>query len=246
MNKLKDKVTIVTGASKGIGAEIAKAMAQKGAKVVVNYSSDKEGAEAVVDHIIKNGGIAISIHADVTKINDVKRLFATSTEKFGKVDTLINNAGVYKFEPVEIITEAEFHRQFDANVLGTILSIQEALKCFSENGGSIVNISSIASVKATPMSLIYSASKSAVDAITRTLSKELGERNIRINSILPGPTQTDGNQVIGTEMEDYIIGQTPLGRIGQPNDISKLAVFLASDDAFWITGQKIAVSGGFD
>jgi len=246
MNKLKDKVTIVTGASKGIGAEIAKAMAQKGAKVVVNYASDKQGAEAVVDHIIKNGGIAISIQADVTKINDIKRLFATSTEKFGKVDTLINNAGIYKFEPVETITEAEFHRQFDANVLGTILSIQEALKCFNENGGSIINISSIASIKATPMSLIYSASKSAVDAITRTLSKELGARSIRVNSILPGPTQTEGNQVIGTEMEDYIVGQTPLGRIGQPNDISKLAVFLASDDASWITGQKIAVSGGFD
>lgn len=246
MNKLEDKVTIVTGASKGIGAEIAKAMAQKGAKVVVNYASDKQGAEAVVDHIIKNGGIAISIQADVTKINDIKRLFATSTEKFGKVDTLINNAGIYKFEPVETITEAEFHRQFDANVLGTILSIQEALKCFNENGGSIINISSIASIKATPMSLIYSASKSAVDAITRTLSKELGARSIRVNSILPGPTQTEGNQVIGTEMEDYIVGQTPLGRIGQPNDISKLAVFLASDDASWITGQKIAVSGGFD
>ena len=246
MNKLEDKLTIVTGASKGIGAEIAKAMAQKGAKVVVNYASDKQGAEAVVDHIIKNGGIAISIQADVTKINDIKRLFATSTEKFGKVDTLINNAGIYKFEPVETITEAEFHRQFDANVLGTILSIQEALKCFNENGGSIINISSIASIKATPMSLIYSASKSAVDAITRTLSKELGARSIRVNSILPGPTQTEGNQVIGTEMEDYIVGQTPLGRIGQPNDISKLAVFLASDDASWITGQKIAVSGGFD
>lgn len=246
MNKLKDKVAIVTGASKGIGAEIAKAMAKDGAKVVVNYSSDKQGAESVVESIVKNGGIAIAIQADVTKANDVKRLFEESEKQFGKLDTLINNAGVYKFEPVEIITEEEFHRQFDSNVLGTILSIQEALKHFNENGGSIINISSVASVKATPMSLIYAASKSAVDSITRTLSKELGSKNIRVNSILPGPTQTEGNQVVGTQMEDYIVGQTPLGRIGQPKDISTLAVFLASDDASWITGQKIAVSGGFD
>lgn len=246
MNKLKNKVTLITGASKGIGAEIAKAMGKEGAKVVVNYSSDKRGGEAVVEYITKNGGAAIAIQADITKEEDVKRLFDESEKMFGKIDTLINNAGVYKFEPIEIITVQEFHRQFDSNVLGTILSIQEALKYFNENGGSIINISSVASVKATPMSLIYSASKSAVDSITRTLSKELGSKNIRVNSILPGPTQTDGNQVIGTQMEDYIVGQTPLGRIGQPNDISKLAVFLASDDASWITGQKIIVSGGFD
>lgn len=246
MNKLKDKVAIVTGASKSIGAEIAKAMAKEGAKVVVNYSSDKQGGEGVVEYIIENGGTAIAIQADVSKAVDVKRLFEESEKQFGKLDTLINNAGVYKFEPVEIITEEEFHRQFDSNVLGTILTIQEALKYFNEKGGSIINISSVASVKATPMSLIYAASKSAVDSITRTLSKELGSKNIRVNSILPGPTQTEGNQVIGTQMEDYIVGQTPLGRVGQPKDISTLAVFLASDDASWITGQKIAVSGGFD
>lgn len=246
MNNVQNKVTIVTGASKGIGAEIAKAMANNGAKVVVNYSSDKKSADAVVENIIKNGGTAIAIQANITKTTDVKRLFEESERKFGKIDTLINNAGVYKFDPVESITEEEFHRHFNSNVLGTILSIQEALKRFNQNGGSIINISSVASIKATPMSLIYSASKSAVDAITRTLSKELGARNIRVNSILPGPTQTDGNQIIGTEMEDYAVGQTPLGRIGHPNDISKLAVFLASDDAAWITGQKICISGGFD
>lgn len=246
MNKVKNKVTVITGASKGIGAEIAKAMGKEGAKVVVNYSSDKKSGEAVAEYIIKNGGTAIAIQADITKENDVKRLFNESEKKFGKIDTLINNAGVYKFEPVEVIIVKEFHRQFDSNVLGTILSIQEVLKHFNEKGGSILNISSVASIKATPMSLVYAASKSAVDSITRTLSKELGARNIRVNSILPGPTQTDGNQIIGTEMEDYIVGQTPLRRIGQPNDISTLAVFLSSDDASWITGQKISVSGGFD
>lgn len=246
VSKLENKVTIVTGASKGIGAEIARAMAKQGAKVVVNYASDKKSGEAVVEDIIKNGGTAIAIQADVTKANDVKRLFEEAERRFGKLDTLINNAGVYKFESVEVITEREFHRQFDSNVLGTILSIQEALKYFNENGGSIINISSVASVKATPMSLIYSASKSAVDSITRTLSKELGGKKIRVNSILPGPTQTDGNQIIGTEMEKFIVNDTPFGRIGQPKDISNLAVFLASDDASWITGQKIIVSGGFD
>ncbi|MFD2033820.1 SDR family NAD(P)-dependent oxidoreductase [Belliella marina] len=246
MNKVQNKVIVVTGASKGIGAEIAKAMANDGAKVVVNYSSDKKNGEAIVENIVKNGGTAVAIQADVTKASDVKRLFEEVGKKFGQIDTLINNAGVYKFEPVEIITEEEFHRQFNSNVLGTILSIQEALGYFNQNGGSIINISSVASVKATPMSLIYSASKSAVDAITRTLSKELGTRNIRVNSILPGPTQTEGNQIIGSQMEDFIVGQTPLGRIGQPKDISNLAVFLASDDASWITGQKICVSGGFD
>lgn len=246
MNDVGNKVTLVTGASKGIGAEIARAMGRDRAKVIVNYISDKKGGEAVVEDIISNGGEAIAIQADMTRSSDVKRLFAEAVEKFGKIDTLVNNVGVYKFEPVEAITEEEFHRQFNSNVLGTVLSIQEALKHFNQNGGSIINISSVASVRATPMSLIYSASKSAVDGITRSLSKELGSRSIRINSILPGPTHTEGNQVNGTEMEDYIAGQTPLGRVGLPGDISKLAVFLASDDAAWITGQKICVSGGFD
>lgn len=246
MSKVKNKVTVVTGASKGIGAEIALEMAKEGAKVVINYLSDKNAAEALSAAIIESGGTSITIQADVTKFKDVQRLFEETNKKFGKIDALINNAGVYKFEPLEMVTEEEFRRQFDSNVLATILSIQEALKYFNDNGGSIINISSVASIKATPMTLIYSATKSAVDSITRTLSKELASRKIRVNSILPGPTETEGNRVLGTEMEQYIVANTPFGRVGKPADISKLSVFLASDDASWITGQKITVSGGFD
>jgi len=246
MDTLKNKVAVVTGASKGIGAGIAIDLAKNGAKVVVNYASDKKGAEAIVNQIVLAGGTATAMHADVTNAADVKRLFEETNKQFGKIDTLINNAGVYKFEPVELITEDEFHRQFNSNVLSTILCIQEALKYFNESGGSIINISSVASVKATSMTLLYSATKSAVDAITRTLSKELGTKKIRVNSILPGPTQTEGNPIAGTPMEEYIAGQTALGRIAQPKDISMLAVFLASDDAAWVTGQKIGASGGFD
>lgn len=246
MSKVKNKVTVVTGASKGIGAEIALEMAKEGAKVVINYLSDKNAAEALSAAIIESGGTSITIQADVTKSKDVQRLFEETNKKFGKIDALINNAGVYKFEPLEMVTEEEFRRQFDSNVLATILSIQEALKYFNDNGGSIINISSVASIKATPMTLIYSATKSAVDSITRTLSKELASRKIRVNSILPGPTETEGNRVLGTEMEQYIVANTPFGRVGKPADISKLSVFLASDDASWITGQKITVSGGFD
>jgi len=246
MNRLENKVAVVTGASKGIGAAIAKELAKSGAKVVVNYSSDKKSGEAVVHDIISTGGTAIAIQADITNAADVKRLFEESAKVFGKIDALVNNAGVYKFEFIETVTEEEFHRQFNSNVLGTIFSIQEALKHFNEAGGSIINISSVASVKATPMSLVYTASKSAVDGITRALSKELGSKKIRVNAILPGPTQTEGNPIAGSPMEDYIAEQTPLGRIGQPGDVAGLAVFLASDDAAWITGQKISVSGGFD
>lgn len=246
MYTVENKVAVVTGASKGIGASIAKALAKNGAKVVVNYASDTNGATAVVADIRAKGGTAIAIQADVTNTADVKRLFEEAHKTFGKLDVLINNAGVYTFLPIEAVTEADYHRQFNSNVLGTILSIQEALNYFSEAGGSIINISSVASVKATPMSLVYTASKSAVDGITRVLSKELGSKKIRVNSILPGPTQTEGNPIIGSPMEAYIVGQTPLGRIGQPEDIAALAVFLASDDAAWITGQKISASGGFD
>lgn len=246
MDTVENKVTVVTGASKGIGAAIAIALAKSGAKVVVNYVSDKQRADAVVDQIVSTGGTALAVQADVTYAADVKRLFDETVKQFGRIDTLVNNAGVYKFEPFELVTEEEYHRQFNSNVLGAILSIQEALKHFNENGGSIINISSVASIKATPMSLVYTASKSAVDGITRVLSKELAPKKIRVNSILPGPTQTEGNPVAGTPMEEYIATQTPLGRIAKPNDISALAVFLASDNAAWITGQKIAVSGGFD
>jgi 3-oxoacyl-[acyl-carrier protein] reductase/7-alpha-hydroxysteroid dehydrogenase len=245
MNKLKNKTAVVSGASKGIGSEIAKALAREGAKVIVNYFSDQRGADAVVKAITKNGGIAIAIKADITKEQDVKNLFENSFKEFGKLDILVNNAGIYNFEPIEAVTSKEFYRQFNSNVFGTILCIQEGLKKINEKGGSIINISSIASVKPTPMSLVYSASKSAVDSITQTLSKELGEKNIRVNSILPGPTQTDGNQIIGTDIEKFVVANTPLGRVGKPNDISELAVFLASDDSSWITGQKIGVSGGF-
>lgn len=246
MNKLKDKVTIVTGASKGIGAAIAKEAAKEGAKVIVNYFSDQSGAEAVVQHITAQGGTAIALQANVTKAQDVKQLLQEAVQQFGKLDVLINNAGVYTFEPLEAFTEAAYRRQFDHNVLSLMLTAQEALKHFGSNGGSIINISSVASIKALPASMIYSASKSAVDGITRILSKELGPKKIRVNSVLPGPTQTEGNQVQGSDMESFIINNTPLGRLGQPEDIAKAVVFLASEEAYWITGQKIAVSGGFD
>nr|WP_240491753.1 SDR family oxidoreductase [Flavivirga aquatica] len=193
----------------------------------------------------KNGGVAIAIQADVTKSDDVKKLFTKSKEAFGEINILVNNAGTYKFEPIEMVTEKEFHNQFDTNVLSVLLTTQEAINYFEKNGGSIINISSVASVKATPMTSLYTATKSAVDGITRVLSKELGAKNIRINSILPGPTQTEGNP-INTEMETFIIANTPLGRIGKTSDVSKLATFLASNDASWITGQKISISGGFD
>jgi 3-oxoacyl-[acyl-carrier protein] reductase/7-alpha-hydroxysteroid dehydrogenase len=246
MTKLKNKTAIVTGASKGIGAEIAKAIAREGAKVTVNYFSDHDGAESVVKTITKNGGTAIAVKANITKSEEVKNLFEESNKAFGDLDILVNNAGVYNFEPIEVVTEKEFHHQFNNNVLSTIICIQEALKSFNINGASIINISSIASVKPTPMSVVYSASKSAVDSITQTLSKELGAKNIRVNSILPGPTQTEGNQIAGTDIENFVVANTSLGRIGQPSDVSELAVFLASDDSSWITGQKIGVSGGFE
>ncbi|MGA9639145.1 SDR family NAD(P)-dependent oxidoreductase [Flavobacterium sp.] len=246
MSKLRNKIALVTGASKGIGAEIAKEMAKEGAKVVVNFCQDKKGADAVVSNIIENGGTAIAIQADVTQEQDVVRLFKETIENFGQIDILINNAGVYQFEPLEMVTKNEFYRQFDSNVWSVFLCIQESLKHFNPLGGAIVNISSVASIKATPMTSLYSATKAAVDAITQTSAKELANKNIRVNSILPGPTETEGNPVLGTAMENFIVANTPLGRVGKPTDFSKLAVFLASDDSSWITGQKIVVSGGFD
>jgi 3-oxoacyl-[acyl-carrier protein] reductase len=248
MSKLKNKVAIVTGASKGIGAGIAKAYAAEGASVVVNYSSDKEGAERVVNEITAGGGKAIAVHASVAVADDIKRLFKETKDAYGQVDILVNNAGVFNFEPLETITEQEFHRQFNINVLGTILATQQAVNHFSDTaGGSIINISSIISDNPMANTVVYSATKGAVDTIAIALSKELGSRNIRVNTIAPGGVVTEGTHtagITGSDLEKNMIAQTPLGRIGQPGDIAKVAVFLASDDATWVNGERISVSGG--
>jgi 3-oxoacyl-[acyl-carrier protein] reductase len=246
--KLEGKVAIVTGASKGIGADIARQLAAEGASVVVNYASSKEGADKVVDEITKHGGQAVAVQADVAKKADIERLFATSKKAFGKLDILVNNAGIYRFEPLEAVTEAEFHRQFNTNVLGLILTTQEAVKHFDAEGGSVINVSSVASSAAPPTSTVYSATKGAVDAVTRVLAKELGPKKIRVNSINPGPVETEGFHAIGfkgSEFETQAIAQTPLGRIGQPRDIAPVVVFLASSDSAWITGETLLVTGGF-
>jgi len=247
MSKLKNKVAIVTGASKGIGAGIAKAYGKEGASVVVNYSSDKAGAEKVVTEIVASGGRAIAVQANVARPADVKKLFAETKNAYGKLDILVNNAGVFKFEPLEAVTEEEFHRQFNTNVLGTILATQEALQHFNGDGGSVINISSVVSDNPLANSVVYSATKGAVDTIAIGLSKELGHKNIRINTIAPGGVDTEGTQsigMIGGDLEKQIVAGTPLGRIGQPDDIAKVAVFLGTNDAGWINGQKITVSGG--
>jgi len=248
MSDLKGKVAIVTGASKGIGAGIAKGFAAAGAAVVVNYASSREGADRVVADITAQGGKAIAVQGDVSKAADVKRLFEQTRASFGALDVLVNNAGVYQFDPLETVTEKEFHREFDTNVLGTILTIQEALKYFGPQGGSVINISSIASLNPTPDSVVYAATKSAVDSITRGLSKELGARKIRVNAIAPGGTASEGLAaagILGSDFEKQIIGMTPLGRFGQPEDIARVAVFLASDDSSWLTGERITASGGW-
>ena len=248
MSKLAGKVAIVTGASKGIGAAIAKGLAAAGAAVVVNYATSKEGANRVVAEIKEDGGQALAVQGDVSLGADVRRLFAEAKSSFGAVDILVNNAGVFEFEPLEAVTEAEFHRQFDTNVLGAILTIQEAAKHFGAAGGSVINISSIASLNPQPNSLIYAATKSAVDSITLSMSRELGARSIRVNAIAPGGVDTEGLKrvgVVGGEFEQQIIAKTPLGRFGQPEDVARVAVFLASDDASWLTGERIAASGGW-
>lgn len=238
---------MVTGASKGIGADIAKHLAAEGASVVVNYSSSKEGADRVVDEITKRGGKATSIQANVAKKADIERLFATAKKYFGQLDILVNNAGVYRFEPLEAVTEDEFHRQFNTNVLGLILATQEAAKHFGPEGGSIINISSLASSLTPPMSVVYSATKGAVDAVTGVLAKELGPKGIRVNAINPGPVATEGFDAAGftgSDFEKQTSAQTPLGRIAQSNDIAPAAVFLASSDSAWITGETLRVAGG--
>ena len=245
--KLSGKVAVVTGASKGIGAGIAKHLAAEGAAVVVNYASSKEGADQVVDEITKRDGKAIAVQADVAKKKDIERLFAETKKAFGRLDILVNNAGVYQFAPLEEATENEFHRQFNTNVLGLILAIQEALKHFGAEGGSVINIGSSASAITAPTTVVYTATKGAVDMITRVLAKELGPKKIRVNSINPGGVETEGFHTLGmpgSDFEKQMIAQTPLGRIGQPNDIAPVAVFLASSDAGWITGEIIYVACG--
>ena len=247
MNKLKDKVAIVTGASKGIGASIATYFAAEGAKVVVNYASSKEGADKVVKTITDNGGIAIAVQGDVSNESDVSRLFEETRSAFGTLDILVNNTGIFEYAPIEDATADSFHQQFNINVLGSLLAIQESLKLFGDKGRNIINISSGASKTPVPTGSIYSASKAALDAITISLSKEFSGRNVRINSLLPGAIETEGthsNGFIGSDFQAKVVANTPLGRTGQPEDVAKVAVFLASDDSGWITGEKISVSGG--
>jgi len=245
--KLAGKVAVVTGASKGIGASIAKHMAQEGAAVVVNYSSSKAGADRVVGEIVSGGGKAIAVHANVSKKADVERLFSETKNAFGKLDVLVNNAGIYEFAPLEEVTAEHFHKHFDLNVLGLLFASQEAVKHFGLTGGSIINISSVASTARFPTSSVYSATKAAVDAVTRSLASELGPRNIRVNSINPGMGETEGVHAAGiaeSDMRKQTEAQTPLGRIGQPQDIAPAAVFLASSDSAWITGETLYISGG--
>ena len=246
--KLDGKVAVVTGASKGIGAGIAKHLAAEGAAVVVNYSSSKSGADKVVDEITKRGGKAIAVQADVAKKKDIDRLFAETKKTFGRLDILVNNAGVFEFLPLEQVTEEHFHRHFDINVLGLLLAIQEATKYFGPEGGSVINISSSASVSAPAVASVYSATKAAVDTITKSLAKELGPRKIRVNAINPGMVETEGLRAggfIGSELQKMFESQSPLGRIGQPDDVAPAVVFLASPDARWITGETLVVSGGY-
>jgi 3-oxoacyl-[acyl-carrier protein] reductase len=245
--KLNGKVAVVTGASKGIGAGIAKQFGAEGAAVVVNYASDKQGADRVVDEISKSGGKAIAVQASVGKRTDVERLFADAERAFGKIDIVVNNAGVYDFMPVEQVTEATFHRMFDTNVLGILLVTQEALKHFKTTGGSIINVSSLASSLTPPTGVVYNATKAAVDAITRTLAKELGSRKIRVNSINPGMVVTEGAVAGGYtegDMRKMFESLTPMGRIGETEDVAPAAVFFASDDSSWITGETLLIAGG--
>ena len=246
--KLAGKVAVVTGASKGIGASIAKHLAAEGAAVVVNYATSKEGADRVVGEISGHGGKAIAVQADVSKQAEIAHLFAEAKKAFGKLDILINNAGIYEFFPLESITEQNFDKQFDLNVLGLILTSQEAVKHFSPEGGSIINISSVVSTLNPAYGSVYSATKAAVDSVTKSLAKELGPRKIRVNAINPGMVQTEGWHAAGfaeSDMAKQVETQTPLGRLGQPEDIAPAAVFFASSDAGWITGETLLIAGGY-
>jgi 3-oxoacyl-[acyl-carrier protein] reductase len=245
--KLNGKVAVVTGASKGIGAGIAKEFAEEGAAVIVNYASSKTDADKVVNEITKRGGKAVAVQGSVTKKDDVENLFSAAEKAFGKIDIVVNNAGVYEFVPLEEVTEQQFHRMFDTNVLGMLLATQEALKHFNPDGGSIINIGSLASSLTPPTAVVYNATKGAVDAITRTLAKELGPRKIRVNSINPGMVVTEGAVAGGYtegDMRKMFESMTPLGRVGQTDDIAPAAIFFASDDSKWVTGETLLIAGG--
>jgi len=246
MSKLAGKVAVVTGASKGIGAAIAKALAAEGASVVVNYASSRAGADAVVSAITAAGGKAVTAGGDVSKAADAQGIVDTAIETYGRLDILVNNSGIYEFAPIEQITEAHYRKQFDTNVLGVLLITQAAVKHLGE-GASIVNVSSVVTTVTPATSAVYSGTKGAVDAITGVLARELGPRKIRVNAINPGVVETEGAHtagVMGSDLEAFAISQTPLGRVGQPNDIASAVVFLASDDAKWLTGEHIVASGG--
>ena len=246
MSKLTGKVAVVTGASKGIGAAIAKSLAAAGASVVVNYASSKEGADKVVDQISKAGGTAVAVGGDVSKSAEAQGIIDAAISNYGRLDILVNNSGVYQFTPIEEVTEEVFHKQFGVNVLGLLLVTKAAVKHLGE-GGSIINIGSVVSRITPPGSSVYTGTKGAVDAITGVLSRELGPRKIRVNALNPGMVETEGTHsagFLGTEMEKAMVAQTPLGRIGQPGDIASIAVFLASDDSAWLTGEQLLAGGG--
>lgn len=243
--KLEGKVAIVTGASKGIGAGIAKAFADEGASVVVNYAGDKKGAENVVNEIVKNGGKAIVVHADVSKETDVKDMFEKAHAAFGRLDILVNNAGVFKSIPIEELTVEEFNRHYSINVLGNLLATREAVKYFGDKGGNVINMTSVVSEKGVPTYSIYSGTKGAIQTITHALAAELGPKKIRVNAIAPGAIETEGTQVdFGGGVAEQYIKATPLGRMGYPVDVAKVAVFLASDDSDFLADSRIEVSGG--
>lgn len=247
MSKLTGKVAVVTGASKGIGAGIAKALAASGASVVVNYASSKEGADRVVAQIVRAGGKAVAVGGDVSKAAEARGVVEAAIHHYGRLDILVNNSGVYEFAPIQDVSEAHFHRHFNINVLGLLLTTQAAVKHLTE-GGAIINIGSLASTVGLPGSSVYSGTKGAVDAITRVLAKELAPRRIRVNSINPGFVNTEGTVAggfAGSEVEQGLVAQTPLGRAGQPDDIGDVAVFLASNESRWVTGELMAVSGGY-
>ncbi len=246
--KLEGKVAVVTGASKGIGAEVARHLAAEGAAVVVNYASSKAGADKVVAAITAKGGRAVAVQADVSKPDDVKTLFAETKKAFGRLDVLVNNAGVYEFAPLEAVTPEHYHKQFNLNVLGLILATQEAVKLFGDAGGSVINVSSAVSRAALPSTTVYSATKAAVDSVTRSLGAELGPRKVRVNSVNPGLVETEGTATAGTSEGDFrkmVEAGTPLGRVGRVDDIATVVTFLASDDAKWMTGETLFVSGGY-